>query len=660
MAGSDRKRITVVVADDHPLYRDGVVRGLAASGQIEVVAEAADGRAALAAIQEHSPDVALLDYKLPGLDGVAITNAVVREQLPTRVLLLSAFTDSGVVYKALETGAAGFISKEARREEIVDGVLAAARGGERRPARDCHPGSCPRSGCASRTGAPALTAREQETSISIAAGKSLPADRDGAPPRADHGEDPRAAPLREARRLGPGGRGGERHAARLDRVGGEEARSSPAHVGDATAEVRTNRRLAAAAGDLADRPGPGPRPPEPPGDGLPRRARALLGVERGRSRLGVPPTGDTGACARDDRRGHRGDQRARSPLRRRLLERAAGVLPRPRRGGVPLSPRLHERSRRGDDDRLRRPGGRPPGGASTRGCPLHPDAGRVSRLGRRRLRLPLTDARAADVSRRAPCGDAIAAAQRRARGGAARAQGRWRTHCTTTRSRTSFPSVTCSRRSASTSPTRKSRRADETLVETVAQLRTRSSTYIRTSSTRPGSSPRFDRSPGGRRPGAPAADPRPPLPAQAPPGAAGLLGGARADLERRRARAGDGAQPRLVDEAGELVLVVEDDGGGIPAGRLSESLREGHVGLPAQQHRIEAAGGRPRSRRPRGRERASRSGCPAPAGSRTPPPRLQLGSDRPTGDVVLLRSGSSVGPKILRPEDSRATRCRLR
>ena len=48
----------------------------------------------------------------------------------------------------------------------------------------------------------------------------------------------------------------------------------------------------------------------------------------------------------------------------------------------------------------------------------------------------------------------------------------------------------------------------------------------------------------------------------------------------------------LVDEAGELVLVVEDDGGGIPAGRLSESLREGHVGLPAQQHRIEAAGGR--------------------------------------------------------------------
>src|SRR5262245_60807082 len=76
------KRVTVVVADDHPLYRDGVVRALSASGQVEIVAEAADGRAALAQIQEHRPDVALLDYKLPELDGVSVTNAVVRDQLP--------------------------------------------------------------------------------------------------------------------------------------------------------------------------------------------------------------------------------------------------------------------------------------------------------------------------------------------------------------------------------------------------------------------------------------------------------------------------------------------------------------------------------------------------------------------------------------------------
>src|SRR6476659_2376272 len=128
MAGQAKKRVRVVVADDHPLYRDGVVRALSASGQVEIVAEAEDGRAALAEIQQHLPDVALLDYKLPDLDGVAITNAVVREQLPTRVLLVSAFTDSAVVYKALETGAAGFVSKESRREQIVDAVMACSRG----------------------------------------------------------------------------------------------------------------------------------------------------------------------------------------------------------------------------------------------------------------------------------------------------------------------------------------------------------------------------------------------------------------------------------------------------------------------------------------------------------------------------------------------------
>src|SRR5919198_3978516 len=68
------KKVRVIIADDHPLYREGVVRALSATGQVEIVAEAADGRAALAQIQEHRPDVALLDYKLPELDGVAVAN----------------------------------------------------------------------------------------------------------------------------------------------------------------------------------------------------------------------------------------------------------------------------------------------------------------------------------------------------------------------------------------------------------------------------------------------------------------------------------------------------------------------------------------------------------------------------------------------------------
>lgn len=167
------KRITVVVADDHPLYRDGVVRALSASGQVDVVAEAGDGRAALEAIRAHEPDVALVDYRLPELDGVAIAHAVARDGGSTRVLLVSAFTDSGVVYKALETGAAGFLPKEARREEIVDGVLACARGEAVLPP-DVASGLIEEIRLRRVNDAPVLTDREREVLRLIAEGNSLP------------------------------------------------------------------------------------------------------------------------------------------------------------------------------------------------------------------------------------------------------------------------------------------------------------------------------------------------------------------------------------------------------------------------------------------------------------------------------------------------------
>jgi two-component system nitrate/nitrite response regulator NarL len=170
---TERNKVRVVVADDHPLYRDGVVRALSGSGRVEVVAEAGDGAAALAAIEEHAPDVALLDYKLPGLDGVRVTHAVIRDRLPTRVLLLSAFTESGVVYKALEVGAAGFIPKEARREEIVDAVLACARGENVVPP-ELASGLVSEIRLRSTNDAPALTDREREILKLIATGRSLP------------------------------------------------------------------------------------------------------------------------------------------------------------------------------------------------------------------------------------------------------------------------------------------------------------------------------------------------------------------------------------------------------------------------------------------------------------------------------------------------------
>ena len=127
-------KITVVVADDHEMYRDGVVRALVASGWIDVVAEAEDGEAAFAAIVEHRPQVALVDHRMPGADGTEIVRRAVRDGLTTRIVVLSAFTDPTLVYGALEEGAAGYLPKETRRRELVEAVRTAAEGGTVLPA----------------------------------------------------------------------------------------------------------------------------------------------------------------------------------------------------------------------------------------------------------------------------------------------------------------------------------------------------------------------------------------------------------------------------------------------------------------------------------------------------------------------------------------------
>src|SRR5919198_1827547 len=69
--------VRVVVADDHPFFRDGVARGLTMSGRVKVVAEVEDGRAALEAIRNERPDVALVDYEMPGIDGLGVVRATV-------------------------------------------------------------------------------------------------------------------------------------------------------------------------------------------------------------------------------------------------------------------------------------------------------------------------------------------------------------------------------------------------------------------------------------------------------------------------------------------------------------------------------------------------------------------------------------------------------
>ena len=122
-------RISVVVADDHPLFREGLARAVRERPELELVAAAADGRAVLERIRELAPAVAVLDIRMPGLDAFQILNAVTRDGLVTRVLLLSASADPEMVYRALQGGAAGYFRKEADRNAILDAISAVARGG---------------------------------------------------------------------------------------------------------------------------------------------------------------------------------------------------------------------------------------------------------------------------------------------------------------------------------------------------------------------------------------------------------------------------------------------------------------------------------------------------------------------------------------------------
>jgi two-component system nitrate/nitrite response regulator NarL len=121
-------RVRVILADDHPLLREGVQRAIAAYPSLELVAVASDGRQALEEIRRLEPDVAVVDLRMPGLGGMDVVHAVSRDGLSTRVMFLSGYVDSAVAYRALSEGAMGFITKDAGGKAVCEAIAAVARG----------------------------------------------------------------------------------------------------------------------------------------------------------------------------------------------------------------------------------------------------------------------------------------------------------------------------------------------------------------------------------------------------------------------------------------------------------------------------------------------------------------------------------------------------
>jgi DNA-binding NarL/FixJ family response regulator len=117
-------RIRILIVDDQPLMRAGFKSVLEATGQMEVVGEAADGQHALEQARRHDPDVVLMDVRMPGMDGIEATRRMPRQ----KVIILTTFGLDEYIIEALRAGASGFLLKDAPVDELVGAVRAVAAG----------------------------------------------------------------------------------------------------------------------------------------------------------------------------------------------------------------------------------------------------------------------------------------------------------------------------------------------------------------------------------------------------------------------------------------------------------------------------------------------------------------------------------------------------
>lgn len=125
---SKRGQPRVVLADDHPALRAGIRARLEIDESAVVVGEASDGERALDLVQQLRPDVALLDLRMPGLDGIEVATRIRMQGLPTHVVLLTALTDTELVQHALDVGVRGYVDKGSHLDVMVAAVRAVAAG----------------------------------------------------------------------------------------------------------------------------------------------------------------------------------------------------------------------------------------------------------------------------------------------------------------------------------------------------------------------------------------------------------------------------------------------------------------------------------------------------------------------------------------------------
>ena len=121
-------RVRVLVADDHPAMRRALARLVIEHASLELVGEATDGVEAIELVEAAAPDVAVVDVRMPNLDGLALVKRLQAQCSPVRVLFISGYDDRAIVNEAIAQGGAGFLSKECDESEICEAIIAVASG----------------------------------------------------------------------------------------------------------------------------------------------------------------------------------------------------------------------------------------------------------------------------------------------------------------------------------------------------------------------------------------------------------------------------------------------------------------------------------------------------------------------------------------------------
>ena len=169
------ERIRVLIADDHPLFRDGMRGLLETVPELEVVGEAASGEEAVALVETDQPDVVLMDIAMPGTNGVAATRQILRIHPHVNILMVTMLEDDDSVFAAMQAGACGYLIKGANRDQTLRAIYAAANGeaifGPGIARRLINFFSGPRSTVSAHP-FPELTDRESEILVLIAQGRS--------------------------------------------------------------------------------------------------------------------------------------------------------------------------------------------------------------------------------------------------------------------------------------------------------------------------------------------------------------------------------------------------------------------------------------------------------------------------------------------------------